>query len=510
MSRRARPRPRIHAPDLPTDATWLNVARPLTPADLRGRVVVLDFWTYACINCLHTLPVLSAAEAALVDEPVVVIGVHSPKFPAEADAALVCEAIRRYGITHPVVVDPGKAIWDAYAVRSWPTLVLLRPDGTIAGQAAGEPDLEPLLSAIRAVLAEQPDRLLRDARGGPGIPARPEPAAAGVLAFPGGLALAGSSALLVADTGHHQILVCGLDGRERWRIGSGTPGLVDGPAGSARLHHPRGLAVDGDVAWVADTGNHAVRRVDLSTGTVTTAAGTGRRGRGSVPGPALATDLRSPWDVAVGPGGEVVLAMAGSHQLWAVAGGQARVLAGTGREGRRDGPLGVAAFAQPSGLAATADGALHVADSEISAVRRVAGGAVSTLAGGDLFDFGLVDGPGEVARFQHPVGIAAAVGGALDGLLLVADTLNHAVRAVDPATGDVRTLAGDGTPFDAALALLERRSPVPVDARAGPALREPEAVVWDGTRILVADTDNHRVVAVDPGSGAVEVVVGAA
>lgn len=304
----------IHAPDLPADAVWLNVGRPLTRADLRGRVVVLDFFTYACINCLHTLPVLTAAERELAGEPVAFVGVHSPKFPTEGDPALVREALRRHGVTHPVVVDTAHRVWSEYGVNAWPTLVLIRPDGTIFLERSGEPEREPLVAAVRAALAEQPDRLV----AGP-LPLRPDPPPPGVLAYPGGIAT-GPDGFWVADTDHHQVVDCASDGTERRRFGSGAPGLRDGGADDARLLHPHGLAPAPEGALVvADTGNHAVRRIDLGSGAVTTLAGTGRRARalgGS--GLALRTDLRSPWDVAVHPLGAPLIAMAGSHQLWAV------------------------------------------------------------------------------------------------------------------------------------------------------------------------------------------------
>lgn len=490
--------PRIHAPDLPTDATWLNVTRPLASDDLRGKVVLLDFWTYACINCLHTLPVLAQVSRELADEPFVVVGVHSPKFPTEADTALVREAIRRHGVTHPVVVDPGHAVWDAYAVRSWPTLVVVGADGVIVGAASGEPDVRPLRETLDRVLDEQ--RPLLSSRW---LPLAPEPGPPGTLAYPGGIAVA-EDAVYVSDTGHHQVVAYDRAGCELRRYGSGTPGLVDGDGAEAGLRSPHGLASDGEWLLVADTGNHAVRAVDLATGTVTTLAGTGVRGTTSVGGPATATPLRSPWDVAVHDDGRVLVAMAGSHQLWAVHDGAVTVLAGSGREARRDGDAATAAFAQPSGLARGPDGALYVADSESSAVRRVHGDPVTveTVAGGDLFDFGDIDGKGDEVRLQHPVGIAGGE------RLLLADTLNHKVKVVDPATGEVRTLLGDGTPFDAATAELEHRSPLPDDLRRAAAFAEPEACAWAGGEVLVVDTGNHRVVAVDPDSGLARVWAG--
>lgn len=461
------------------------------------------------------LPVLAAAEQELAGEAVVVVGVHSPKFPTEADPELVRQAVRRHGITHPVVVDVARRIWSEYGIRAWPTLVFVRPDGTIFGAASGEPDREPLLTVIRGLLDEQAGLLV-----GTALPLRPEPAPRGSLAYPSGIAI-GPAAVAVADTDHHQLVICDPDGTERLRVGDGRPGLRDGSLGEARLGRPHGLAFapDGTLV-VADTGNHAVRAVDLRRGTVTTLAGTGRRSptlAGS--GPALRTDLRSPWDVAVGWGGSgagsTLVAMAGSHQLWAVeqpdpaVPGVAAIFAGSGREARVDGDSVTAAFAQPSGLAWGTDGDLYVADSETSAIRRVRiDGQVETVAGGDLFAFGDTDGTGDDVRLQHPVGIAAAAGGALDGLLLVADTLNHKVKTLDPMRGEVRTLFGNGQPFDAALAVLERRPAVPGDARSAAFTSEPETLAWDGRHVLVVDTGNHRVLAVDPGTGAATVWLG--
>jgi sugar lactone lactonase YvrE len=449
--------------------------------------------------------VLAAVERELAGEPVVVIGVHSPKFPTEGDAERVRDAVRRHGIGHPVVVDTGHDVWSSYAIRSWPTLVVVGADGVIVGASSGEPDREPLLAALHGVLAEQRDLLVHDP-----LPVRVEPPPPGSLAFPGGIAVAGDGGIWVADTGHHQIVELAPDGTERRRIGSGRPSLRDGAPADAAFSHPHGLALDGDRLVIADTGNHAVREVAVGTGAVSTLAGTGRRGRSSDAGPASRTDLRSPWDVAVHPEGAVLVAMAGSHQLWGVEGGMAAVVAGSGREARVDGDAQTAAFAQPSGLAwdtSASAPTLYVADSEISAVRRVTFGgavAVTTVAGGDLFDFGDVDGSGDEARFQHPVGVGTGPG----GHVLVADTLNHKVRSVDPATGEVRTLFGDGEPLDTAIAELEGRPVLPSDARMAAFASEPEAVAWDGTRVLVCDTGNHRVLAIDPGCGVVEVLAG--
>ena len=117
----------VRCPEFLPGFTWLNSRRPLTVAeDLRGRVAVLDFWTYCCINCIHVLPVLKRIEERFRGQPLVVIGVHSAKFLSEKDPENIRRAIHRYGIAHPVVVDSDHDIWERFAVRAWPTLVSSR------------------------------------------------------------------------------------------------------------------------------------------------------------------------------------------------------------------------------------------------------------------------------------------------------------------------------------------------------------------------------------------------
>ncbi|MGH2831001.1 MAG: hypothetical protein ACRDJM_11010, partial [Actinomycetota bacterium] len=183
---------------------------------------------------------LAAVETELRDEPFVVVGVHSPKFPTEADEHSVREAVRRFGVTHPVVVDSGHRIWSQYGVRAWPTLVLVDPRGSIVGTGSGEPDAATLTAAVRRVLREHADALDRAP-----LPLRPEPVPPGSLAYPGKV-IATQDQIVVADTGHHQVVVAGADGAELARIGAGRPGHADGPFQDALLDHPNGLARDGD------------------------------------------------------------------------------------------------------------------------------------------------------------------------------------------------------------------------------------------------------------------------
>ncbi|MGV9352478.1 NHL domain-containing thioredoxin family protein [Streptomyces misionensis] len=465
MTDSARPRRlRVRAPELTGEGGWLNTGgHRYTLADLRGRIVVLDFWTFCCVNCLHVLDELRELEDRHRDT-VVVIGVHSPKFAHEADHRAVADAVERYGVTHPVLDDPELATWKQYAVRAWPTLVVIDPEGYVVAQHAGEGHVHAIERLVAELEAEHGAKGTLRRGDGPYVPPEPEPT---TLRFPGKAVPLPSGGFLVSDTTRHQLVELAADGETVLRrFGTGTRGLADGGPRQASFNEPQGLALldDGSVA-VADTVNHALRRLDLATGEVTTLAGTGKQWwRGSpASGPAREVDLSSPWDVAWWRG-RVWIAMAGTHQLWAYdpVARTVGVTAGTTNEGLVDGPGAEAWFAQPSGLAATAD-RLWLADAETSALRWVdPDGSVHTAVGTGLFDFGYRDGPAEQALFQHPLGVTALP----DGSVAVADTYNHALRRYDPVTGEVGTLATD--------------------------LREPSGAVLAGEDIVVVESARHR------------------
>ena len=126
---------RVRAPELEGGRGWLNTDRPLSIAGLRGKVVLLDFWTYGCVNCMHVIPDLRALEEKY-SRQLVVIGVHSAKFENERDTENIRHIVLRYGLEHPVVNDADFRIWRAYTVRAWPTLVLIDADGYIVGHLA--------------------------------------------------------------------------------------------------------------------------------------------------------------------------------------------------------------------------------------------------------------------------------------------------------------------------------------------------------------------------------------
>ena len=463
------------APDLDRVGTWLGTDRPLLfRGALQGRVVLLDFWTSGCVNCLHALPVYRALEERFRGQPFQVVGIHSGKFDAEKEVSAVAEAMARNGIDHPVGTDSDHVVWDQYAIRGWPTAVLVDARGYAVAWFRGEPELGKLTAWVQAALDDGRARGVLAA--GPAEFRRPGPGETGPLAFPGKVLALSGGGLAVADSGHHRLLLLDAAGKLVRAVGSGLEGFSDGPADVASFRSPQGLAERDGALYVADTGNHAVRSVDLLSGRVETLAGTGRKGEGAIQPAADArtVSLRSPWDLTF-LGDTLWIAMAGSHQLWRldVRSGALSAGAGSGREGLDDGPLAEATFAQPSGLA-TDGHVIYVADSEASAIRRVdpAAGTVRTLAGEGLFDAGLRDGPLARARFQHPQGLA------LDrGVLWVSDTFNGAVRRISLPDGQVSTVARG--------------------------LAQPGGLTVTAGRLVVADTDHHRLVTPTPGTDAV-------
>ena len=476
------------APEFPAEAEWLNAAERPTLESFRGKLLILDFWTYCCINCMHIIPALRRLEAHFPDE-LGVVGVHSAKFDEERSTENIRQAIMRYGVSHPVINDASMSVWRAYAVRAWPTLLFVTPDGKVIGRIEGELTYEQGVPLIEEMLAEF--RQAGTLRPSPG-PLATERAPLSILNYPGKvLADTENERLFISDSGHHRVLVTDLDGVVQTVIGSGNPGLADGVLEGAQFNGPQGLAATGETLFIADTENHAIRMVDLEMGIVETLAGTGKQGVGHVEGgPALDVDMRSPWDIVL-TGRDLYIAMAGSHQLWAVNlnTNVLQAIAGTGAEGLVDGPPEEAALAQPSGIAADEDDVLYFADSETSSVRSAdlrTTHHVATLVGAGLFDFGDADGDGIQARLQHPLGVDYD-----GGCLYVADTYNNKIKRMAVEDPIVTTVAGSGAGAH-------------VDGQpAAAAFYEPGGLSVADGRIYVADTNNHAVRVIDIETGAV-------
>jgi DNA-binding beta-propeller fold protein YncE len=494
--------------------------------DLRGKFVLLDFWTYCCINCMHILPELKKLEHAYPNE-LVVIGVHSAKFETEQDSKNITEAVLRYEIEHPVVNDAKHIIWQKFFVNSWPSLRLIDPEGFVVAEHGGEIDFETLDAFFKRALPYYRKNKLMDTTPLRFDLARDQ-AEETPLRFPGKvLADEASGRLFIADSNHNRIVVTSLTGKLLDVIGSGQIGAADGPFDKAQFDHPQGMALKGETLYVADTENHLLRKIDLAGKTVATIAGTGRQGRSPWPGipedaiqaggivasklperyvgQSAETALNSPWDLWV-HGDDLYIAMAGPHQIWKLPLDESEIgpYAGNAREDIVDGvllprqPYGaqvtpggavVSSFAQPSGLAS--DGtSLFVADSEGSSIRAVPlkpSGKVRTIIGtshlpqGRLFTFGDVDGRGEAVRLQHALGVAYH-----DGRLYVADTYNNKIKVVDPKNASCATLVGTG-------AAGRADEPAQFD--------EPGGISLAAGKLYLADTNNHAVRVVDLAAG---------
>lgn len=502
---------RIPCPELEGGVGWLNTAGPLELKALRGKFVVLDFWTYCCINCMHILPELKKLERAYPNQ-LVVIGVHSAKFENEEESKNISEAIQRYDIEHPVVNDAKHSIWQRFGVASWPTVYVIDPEGSLVWGRNGEVEFKTLDAVLRTglpyyrrkgVLDEKPLRF--DLEAGK---ARRTP-----LRYPGKLlADEAGGRLFIADSNHHRIVVARLDGELLDTIGSAALGADDGGYDMATFNHPQGMALRGNTLYVADTENHLLRKVDLKRKQVTTIAGTGKQRRsfawpgvdpddltpeGAPRNPPdrfvskpLETAINSPWDLCL-HGDGLYVAMAGPHQIWRMTLDESEIgpYAGNGREDIVDGRLlspapyteGYASFAQPSGLATDGE-QLFVADSEGSSIRALpfdGEGKVRTIIGtaqlrqARLFTFGDVDGRGSRVRLQHPLGVAYA-----DGRIYVADTYNNKLKVIDLDDRSCQTFSGTGRPGTA-------DEPAQFDEPAG-------LSIADG-KLYVADTNNHLI-----------------
>lgn len=468
------------AREFPKSFKWLNTDKPLALEMLKGHVVVLDFWTYCCINCMHMLPDLKWLENKYKGRPFVVIGVHSAKFYNEQNPENIQEAIDRYEIEHPIIIDEKMTVWRNYRVQGWPTVTVIDPQCNVVHQQSGEGQREDLDDVIQVLLT----------RGeGQGILAkpleisRPEIKHQSILRYPGKISFAPDGSMFaISDSNHNRILLVDLNGRIKHVVGSGEEGLADGTFDGAKFFRPQGVLWHDSKIYVADTENHALREVSLGNNSVKTVAGTGKQGHRLEEGKGASVMLSSPWDLAL-KDDMLYIAMAGTHQIWYYDAKEEEMkhYAGSGYENIVDGQLKRAQFAQPSGL--SIDGKfLYVADSEVSGIRKIdlEEGFVETVAGKGLFVFGHEDGKLSNARFQHPLGVNAA-----NGNIYVADTYNNAIRVIDANKQTVATLVGK--PGMKTMCRIDDKE---CDTLG---LYEPSDVKLHNNNLFIADTNNHLI-----------------
>ena len=468
------------ASEFPPDFDWINTKEPLSIEKLKGHVIVLDFWTYCCINCMHTLPVLAELEKKCEGQPVVFIGVHSAKFFNEQDRKNIEQAVARYEISHPVIVDKKMTVWNKFGVTGWPTIVIIDPNGTLVYRQSGEGQKDMIEDTIDVLLekhakshtlAREPIKIVKTMQKN-----------SATLSFPGKISIS-NNRIAISDSNHNRVIVTDLSGKILHTIGSGKAGLEDGNFSEALFFRPQGVIWKDDLIFVADTENHALRKINLQDNQVTTLVGTGKQGPWRSPGgKGKETTISSPWDVAI-KNNLVFIAMAGNHQIWTydISTDFARPFAGNGQEDIVDANRMQAQLAQPSGIFAYND-VIYFTDSETSSVREIdlKTDHVRTIAGHGLFTFGHKDGKTSESLFQHPLGLCA-----VEDKIFVADTYNSAIREINHDTDSVLTLVGkQGTDT------MCRLDDPSCDTLG---LYEPSDVEWYQDKLYITDTNNHLI-----------------
>jgi hypothetical protein len=458
------------APEFPEFPTWLN-ARPTTLHEHRGRALVLAFVNAGSVWSTQRLAELSNWQARNPARLQVIV-VHVPRFESERDPQRALKLLRSQGIGAPTLLDSDWETWRRFRIESWPTLVLLDAQGRERQRLVGPGgELERALQALCEGQSLPSDGELlaeRELNPEPRLPLR----------FPAGLA-ATPDRLYVADSGHHRILECTHGGRILRQFGTGTPDFIDGGIGEAAFKRPLGLALERELLYVADTGNHALRRINLRSGQVDTLCGNGKAGEpvaGLLSNPA-AVGLDHPHGLVVA-GNQVLIAMAGDNRIWSYDLGHKSLSwrAGAGVLETRDGSGHMAAFAQPVALAAVQQ-VLYVCDALGSAIRsmQLRGDLVQTLVGGQgIWESGYEDGPRSHARLEYPQGIALAPD---SPVLWIADSGNGRLRSLRLGGGELATVA------------LPRR------------LHGPSGLALTAGVVWISETDAHAVLRYDIASG---------
>ena len=469
---------KINSVEFPKGLHWFNVKNPLQMKDLKGKVVLLDFWTYCCINCMHVIPELKHLEEKYPNE-LVVVGVHSAKFVNERDSDNIRQSILRYEIKHPVVNDPELNLWQQYGIHAWPTLVLINPEGYLVLNVSGEGHYETLDEAVSILIQRAESKSVLNRLPLEIVPEETREADT-YLRFPGKI-FAADNELIVSDSNHNRIVISDETGQILYVIGSGSIGNKNGNFEQTEFNHPQGIFKDGNLIYVADTENHLIREIDLSNKMVKTIAGTGERGE-HINGKARALEapLNSPWDL-VKVNDTLYIAMAGAHQIWSLnlKIRELDLVAGSGREDIVDGKAKSSALAQPSGISFDGQDTIYFADSEVSAARsfNLKTREVRTLIGHGLFEFGDQDGSLGQAKLQHPLGIAFD-----NDIVYVADTYNSKVKMINLKNKKIETIAGSKKGFK--------------DGTPG-SFFEPGGISIRNGKLYIADTNNHAVRVLD-------------
>ncbi|XP_026325656.1 NHL repeat-containing protein 2 [Hyposmocoma kahamanoa] len=496
--------------DFKKNLEWVNVSEPISLSNhCTDKIVVLDFWTYCCINCYHVLPDLAHLEKLhKVEDGLVVIGVHCAKFSNEKETSNILSAVQRYNIHHPVVNDANSTYWDALGIRCWPTLLILGPGSKPIFVLTGEGHRDELVWYVGAALRHFGTRISNSSLATIIAPAKHVMAKEEeTLSFPSKVALnpfyrgrAEEPFLAVSDTGHHRILLTDCSGLILRIIGGNTPGFKDGKFHEAQFNSPQGLCwLSSNVLAVCDTNNHALRAIHLDDGSVEVLAGNGQQSvHGDLGGKCLGMQpLSSPWDVLLyttpdmdmsvrpllppppappGPASDkdkdgneetkdkekdkkdekrrvLLIACAGSHQIWAL------FLDNTIWWKYKSHTEGTCVCIVGSGAEAARNSAYPT-----------------------------------TAAFAQPSGLALRSGSSPE--VFIADSESSSIRRLALSTGQVSTLCGgDRNPLN--LFAFGDVDDIGVEAK----LQHPLGVAYceSNKTLYIADTYNHKIKKVDVG-----------
>jgi Redoxin/NHL repeat len=461
------------APKFHEHLQWCN-AEKQSIESMRGRVLAIVFWNASSSYCTNIFSGLARLQAKF---PVdfAIFGIHVPKFDAETNDRTVIKAINRLKIPFPVANDLNWICWQHFGVSQWPSIVLIDREGRIHDIIVGDDQQEKLDANVAELVSRETQMFVN-----PLVPLKFQSSEfLSPLSFPSGLA-ATDTHLYVADTANHRILECNHNGRILREFGNGHPDMNDGPYSEAAFHSPRGLCWIREMLYVADTGNHAIRKINLLKGDVETVVGSGKLGtprEGSSRHPSE-NQLNQPWGLS-GSNDRLYIGMAGSNQVWEYELGNSRLrkVAGTGELGLVDGSARHALFAQPSGLALVQQ-SLYVVDSASSAIRAIqlSQGTVQTLVGQQLYEFGNKDGERRDARMQFPQAVVLDPNAPV---LWIADTYNGLLRKLRLGGGGMTTQ--------------------PLNRRLG----QPSALAASAGTLWIADAAQHEVLRFDIASEAI-------
>ena len=465
----------VPAPEFPPGLEWLNTTGPLRMSQLLGRVSALAFVNAGSAWCTQTLVDLGHLRNRYPDR-LNVVAINVPRFDHEREPRRAGKRLGRHRFQFPIAHDADWTLWQHCGIEAWPTVVLVDVEGRMRERFVGDGQLREIDAAVSRLLGEATPRSLNAERiemrrgGEPMLPLR----------FPSGLALSGNY-LYVADSGHHRVLECDLSGRVLRQFGSGGSGFIDGPMELAAFNRPQGLCIERDTLYIADTGNHAVRRVQLRGGDISTVVGAGRSGtpkEGLVADPRMVA-LDQPRAVSLSAG-NLYIATAGDNRVWRFDLGTPGIalVAGSGRLAVVDGKAETVSFAEPTSLASVQQ-AIYICDAAGSAIRlaNARTGQVSTVLGQDAWTHGNTDGARADARMQQPQAIALDPAAPV---LWIADSGNDRLRSLRLGGGELTTVE------------------LPQRLHAPGGLVVADGVVW------IADTDAHAVLRYDTRDGSLK------